>query len=142
MRQPAVSQLFKGARRELGSSIARTVPPIVADRDRLMQVMLNLLSNAAQFAERRTARVSVSLTRQDDFLRWTSPTTASASARPTRRSSSTSLRQVGDYPLTRKADGLRPWASRFPARTVKHFGGRCVVKKPTGPRIDVQFTRP
>ena len=48
----AVSQLFKERSVELTVRTPGAVPPVVADRDRLMQVMLNLLSNAATFCER------------------------------------------------------------------------------------------
>src|SRR5437879_2626425 len=45
----AVSQLFKERGVELTLELPQKVPAILADRDRLMQVMLNLLSNAAKF---------------------------------------------------------------------------------------------
>src|SRR3989442_1589334 len=48
----AVSQLFKERNIDLTVELPQKVPAIVADRDRLMQVMLNLLSNAAKFSER------------------------------------------------------------------------------------------
>ena len=51
----AVSQLFKDQGVALEASLPQQVPPIVADRDRLMQVMLNLLSNAASSASVLTA---------------------------------------------------------------------------------------
>ena len=46
-------------RRARDASCPMRCPPIVADRDRLLQVMLNLLSNAAKFcASARRARAS------------------------------------------------------------------------------------
>src|SRR5260221_1402765 len=45
----AVSQLFKERNVKLTVEVPQNVPAIVADRDRLVQVMLNLLSNAAKF---------------------------------------------------------------------------------------------
>src|SRR5438876_12265097 len=41
----AVSQLFRERKIDLTVELPQKVPGIVADRDRLMQVMLNLLSN-------------------------------------------------------------------------------------------------
>ena len=64
----AVSQLFKDGNIALELNAPPQVPSIVADRDRLMQVMLNLLSNAAKFCERPDGRVSVSLSRQGEEL--------------------------------------------------------------------------
>ena len=37
------------------------LPPVLADRDRLIQVMLNLLSNAVKFCPPQDGRVRVSL---------------------------------------------------------------------------------
>ena len=65
----SVSHLFKEGSIELDVRMPREVPSIVADRDRLMQVMLNLLSNAAKFCEGPRGRVSVLLERDGDFLR-------------------------------------------------------------------------
>jgi len=52
----AVSQLFKERKIELTVELPQKVPALVADRDRLMQVMLNLLSNAASFPGVRRER--------------------------------------------------------------------------------------
>src|SRR5215467_10102464 len=57
----AVSQLFKEKSVELKVELPDEVPGIVADRDRLMQVMLNLLSNAAKFSGPGPGRVTVIL---------------------------------------------------------------------------------
>jgi len=57
----AVSQLFRERKIELTVELPQKLPGIVADRDRLVQVMLNLLSNAAKFSERTPGRVAVSL---------------------------------------------------------------------------------
>src|SRR5438093_9863546 len=65
----AVSQLFKERHVELALELPQKVPAIVADRDRLMQVMLNLLSNAAKFCERAPGMVTVALAEQSGFLR-------------------------------------------------------------------------
>ena len=42
---------------------------VLADRDRLVQVLVNLLSNAAKFVPSQDGRVQVRLTRRDDWLR-------------------------------------------------------------------------
>ena len=41
---------------------------VTADRDRVMQVLLNLLSNAAKFCDPRNGRVGITLTRLADCL--------------------------------------------------------------------------
>jgi Na+/proline symporter/nitrogen-specific signal transduction histidine kinase len=57
----ATRQLFLDQRIQLALHLPPQVPRILADPDRLMQVMLNLLSNAAKFCDRADGRVAVSL---------------------------------------------------------------------------------
>ncbi|MGT2490899.1 sensor histidine kinase [Cupriavidus basilensis] len=57
----ATRQLFADQRIQLELHLPAQVPVILADPDRLMQVMLNLLSNAAKFCDRADGRVAVSL---------------------------------------------------------------------------------
>jgi Na+/proline symporter/nitrogen-specific signal transduction histidine kinase len=54
------SALFtdKGARLEV--EVAQALPTVYADRDRLIQVLVNLLSNAAKFCDEAAGRVAVS----------------------------------------------------------------------------------
>jgi len=51
------SQLFAG--RSLDVEITGPLPPVAADRDRIVQVLLNLLSNAAKFCDPEHGRVTV-----------------------------------------------------------------------------------
>jgi Na+/proline symporter/nitrogen-specific signal transduction histidine kinase len=64
----ASAQIFKGR----GIAIESKLPPraarILADRDRVMQVMLNLLSNAMKFCPEKTGRVQVRLV--EDAGQW------------------------------------------------------------------------
>jgi signal transduction histidine kinase len=46
-----------------------SVPLVTADLDRIVQVMLNLMSNAAKFCDARAGRVEVVLTPGEDALR-------------------------------------------------------------------------
>ena len=55
----ATGGLFRDARTELAVDIAPSDRPVSADRDRLMQVFINLLSNAAKFADPDRGRVEV-----------------------------------------------------------------------------------
>jgi Na+/proline symporter/signal transduction histidine kinase len=136
----AVSQLFKERSVELGTSVPRVVPPIVADRDRLMQVMLNLLSNAAQFCERADARVSISLERQEDFLRVDVTDNGIGIGEADQEIIFDKFRQVGDT-LTRKqkGSGLGLAISR---EIIEHFGGRLWVKSRPGAGSTFSFTLP
>ena len=57
----ATSQLFLGRGVALEKRLAQGVPPVRADRDRILQVLINLLSNAAKFAPEGAGRVAVEL---------------------------------------------------------------------------------
>ena len=57
----AVSQIFKEKKVELVSEFPTRSAIVNADRDRLIQVIINLLSNAAKFCEPETGRVAVKL---------------------------------------------------------------------------------
>src|SRR6185503_17281552 len=65
----ATGPLFrsKGVALEVGHEGA--VPPVLADRDRVMQVMLNLLSNAVKFCPEDTGKVEVRLAEDADNVR-------------------------------------------------------------------------
>jgi len=65
----SVQQLFDKRRARLEVSVPPHVPSIQADRDRMMQVMLNLLSNAAKFCDPDDGRVTVRLSVIHDDLR-------------------------------------------------------------------------
>jgi len=65
----ATSQLFKERSVALTVKLPQTVPPIIADRDRLMQVMINLLSNAVKFCDPESGKVEVRLEGRDAKLR-------------------------------------------------------------------------
>ena len=65
----AMSELFKEKRVELRTRIPERVPLVTADLDRIVQVMLNLLSNAAKFCDPHQGRVEIALSEDSRFLR-------------------------------------------------------------------------
>lgn len=64
----ATSELFREKGAEVVADLAPDLPPVLADPDRMMQVMMNLLSNAAKFVPVPGGRVDVGLSRQGDGL--------------------------------------------------------------------------
>src|SRR5229473_6666060 len=136
----AVSQLFKERKIDLTVELPQKLPGIVADRDRLMQVMLNLLSNAAKFSERTPGRVVVSLAQQSGFLRVEVSDNGIGISAADQEVIFEKFRQVGDV-LTGKpqGSGLGLHISR---RIVEHFGGRMWVTSRPGEGACFAFTLP
>jgi signal transduction histidine kinase len=65
----ATAQLFRERETEVDLRLPEAVPAVATDRDRVKQVMLNLLSNAAKFCEPGRGRVVVELSADGDALR-------------------------------------------------------------------------
>ncbi|MBX9811904.1 MAG: histidine kinase [Burkholderiales bacterium] len=136
----AVSQLFKDRNITLEIKAPPELPLIVADRDRLMQVMLNLLSNAAKFCERPDGRVNITLMRQDDTLRVDVTDNGIGISPSDQKIIFDKFRQVGDT-LTQKprGSGLGLAISR---EIISHFGGRLWVTSTLGEGSTFSFTLP
>jgi Na+/proline symporter/signal transduction histidine kinase len=136
----AVSQLFKERHVELALELPQKVPAIVADRDRLMQVMLNLLSNAAKFCERMPGVVTVSLAQQGGFLRVEVSDNGIGISAADQEVIFEKFRQAGDT-LTGKpqGSGLGLHISR---RIIEHFGGRMWVTSRPDEGACFSFTLP
>jgi CheY-like chemotaxis protein len=60
--QAATAQFAENPEIELALSIEPNLPPIIADRDRILQVLINLLNNAAKFTAAGKVEVKASLT--------------------------------------------------------------------------------
>jgi Na+/proline symporter/nitrogen-specific signal transduction histidine kinase len=65
----ATAQLFRERETEVTVRLPEALPAVTTDRDRVKQVMLNLLSNAAKFCEPGRGRVVVELSADGDALR-------------------------------------------------------------------------
>ncbi len=116
------------------------VPPITADRDRLMQVMLNLLSNAVKFCDKRAGRITIALSKQPDALRVDVVDNGPGVRREDQDLIFQKFRQVGET-LTEKphGTGLGLPISR---QIVQHFGGRLWVESEAGRGATFSFTMP
>ncbi len=136
----AVSQLLKEGNIRLETNLPTQVPTIVADRDRLMQVMLNLLSNAAKFCERPDGTITVALYPQGGFLRVDVTDNGAGISAADQEIIFDKFRQVGDT-LTQKpkGSGLGLAISR---QIIDHFGGRLWVRSWLGEGSTFSFTVP
>src|SRR5207248_8153306 len=65
----AMEPLFRANDVGLEARLPDGLAPVTADLDRIVQVLLNLLSNALKFCERGAGRVQVSLVEEDGAMR-------------------------------------------------------------------------
>jgi signal transduction histidine kinase len=123
------SELFRerGAKVEL--CLPDRVPAIRADPDRLTQVMLNLLSNAAKFVPDADGRVEVVLREEGDALVVEVRDNGPGVPEGEREAVFEKFRQAGDAESRPPGTGLGLPISR---RIVDHFGGRMWVESAPG----------
>jgi signal transduction histidine kinase len=135
-----MSQVFEeqGIRVEL--SVPESIPPVRADVDRLIQVMLNLLSNAAKFCAPGSGRVVISAMEAQGYVRVDVRDNGPGIAPEDREVIFDKFRQVGDT-LTAKphGSGLGLHISR---QIIEHFGGRMWVESEREAGACFSFTLP
>jgi signal transduction histidine kinase len=136
----AVSQLLKDGNIAVSTELPREVPIIVADRDRLMQVMLNLLSNATKFCEPAKGRITVRVAREGRYLRVDVSDNGPGIDPADREIIFEKFRQGGDT-LTQKprGSGLGLAISR---QIISHFGGSLWAHGGPGKGSTFSFTVP
>lgn len=116
------------------------VPPVHADRDRLMQVMLNLVSNAVKFCDQTAGQIAVALTEQPDALRIDVTDNGPGIRREDQELIFEKFRQVGDT-LTEKPHGTGLGLS-ISRQIVDHVGGRLWIESEPGKGAKFSFTVP
>lgn len=124
----ATRELF----REAGCEVTVDAPPVAplrADDDRLKQVLLNLLSNAAKFVPRGSGRVAIRLGEDEDGLTVTVRDNGPGMAAADQAHAFEKFRQVGDAGHQPQGTGLGLPISR---EIVEHFGGRMWVESQPG----------
>jgi signal transduction histidine kinase len=116
------------------------VPPVNADRDRIMQVLLNLLSNAVKFSPEGRGRVELRLAVQEGEIRIDVRDNGIGIGREHQAIIFEKFRQVGD-PLTQKPAGTGLGLA-ICRRIVGHFGGRLWVESEPERGAVFSFTLP
>jgi signal transduction histidine kinase len=136
----ATSGLFAEKAATLEVELADDVPRVFADRDRLVQVAINLLSNAAKFCADTGGRVAISLRALPDHVRVDVRDDGPGIAPKDQVVIFEKFRQVGDT-LTAKprGTGLGLAISR---EIIQHFGGRVWVESEPGKGATFSFTIP
>jgi len=102
---------------------------VMADHDRLLQVMLNLLSNAAKFIPQGSGRIEVSLSREQNFYRVSIADNGPGIPPAAQAVIFEKFRQVGDKSANPMGTGLGLPISR---EIIAHFGGRISVHSSPG----------
>jgi signal transduction histidine kinase len=134
------SQLVRDSGASLSLELPAAVPPVVADRDRLMQVMLNLISNAAKFCDRRAGRIAIALHVLPDALRVDVRDNGIGIHPDDHEIIFEKFRQVGDT-LTGKPQGTG-LGLPISRRIIRHFGGALWVDSALGRGATFSFTLP
>jgi len=113
---------------------------VTADLDRMIQVMLNLLSNAAKFCDDTHGRVEIALAERGNFLRVDVRDNGRGVSAEHQSDIFSKFHQVGDA-LTDKphGSGLGLHISR---QIIEHFGGRLWVESALGRGACFSFTIP
>lgn len=135
-----MSQMFKEKDVHIAVSLPERVSPVRADVDRLIQVLLNLLSNALKFSPEHSGRVEVALTEENGKVR-VSVRDNGPGVRPEDQSYIfDKFRQVGDT-LTGKppGTGLGLHISR---QIIESFGGNLWVESRPGEGACFSFDLP
>jgi signal transduction histidine kinase len=134
------SQLMREHDVQLALDLPDAVPPVLADRDRLMQVMLNLISNAVKFCDRRQGRIRIGLTALADALRVDVQDNGVGIHPADQEIIFEKFRQVGDT-LTEKPQGTG-LGLPISRQIVQHFGGTLWVESTLGKGSTFSFTLP
>ena len=136
----ATSQLFKENNVAVELQMPAGLPAAVADRDRLMQVMLNLLSNAAKFCNDHDGKVIVRIAHEADALRIDVEDNGIGISGEDQRVIFEKFRQVGDT-LTQKPQGTG-LGLPICREIIRHFGGKLWVVSSPGQGARFSFTLP
>jgi len=135
----ATAGLFQERGVTLDTAIPPDLPPVLADQDRLVQVVVNLLSNAAKFTP-PGGRVTLSAEKRDNSLRVAVTDTGPGLAPEHHEVVFDRFRQVGD-PMTDKPAGTGLGLA-ICKRIVEHLGGRIGVVSAPGAGASFWFTLP
>lgn len=134
----ATSHLFEEKQIKIEVDVPENVPFVIADQDKLVQVMLNLLSNAAKFT---TNWIKVDLIERQDFLQVNVNDNGSGVKPEEAEIIFEKFRQAGGNTLTDKplGTGLGLPISRH---IINHFGGQLWLAQTSSEGSTFSFTLP
>ncbi len=123
------TELFRERQTSVAVDVPDTVPTLRADRDRLLQVLLNLLSNAAKFVPAQGGQVAVRLRVTPERLRMEVQDNGRGVPPEQQQLVFEKFRQGGDSSQRPQGTGLGLPISR---QIVEHFGGRLWLRSEPG----------
>ena len=136
----ALSQIYKERGIELTIECPGGLPVVYADRDRIFQVVLNLLSNAANFCDKPDSRVRITVAEEDTALRIEITDNGIGISPSDQNVIFEKFRQVSDAVAGKpKGSGLGLAISR---EIVQHYQGRLWVVSTPGVGSTFSFTLP
>lgn len=136
----ALSQIYKERGIRLTTDLPDGLPVVYADRDRIFQVALNLLSNAANFCDKPQSKVHVSVIQEDATLRIEITDNGIGISATDQNIIFEKFRQVSDAMAGKpKGSGLGLAISR---EIVQHYKGRLWVVSTPGLGSTFAFTLP
>ncbi len=133
------AEMFKERQTQVSLSLPDQPVRLLGDPDRLMQVMLNLLSNAAKFVPVPGGRVGVSLSRDDVGVTVRVTDNGPGVSAAQQALIFEKFRQGGDAANRPQGTGLGLPISR---QIVAHFGGRLWLESDPGQGAAFCFTLP
>jgi signal transduction histidine kinase len=133
-------QLFEEKNIQVELDLPESVPLIVTDRDRIMQVLLNLLSNAMKFCNSEAGWVGIRLQLKKDMVQVDVSDNGPGIPPKDQQVIFEKFRQVGDA-LTDKPQGTG-LGLPICQRIITYFGGKLWVKCEPGHGATFSFTLP
>ena len=138
--QTTLAQWYRERNVDFELELPATPARVCADRDRLQQVMLNLLSNAAKYNDSARPRVRVAVSVRPDHVRVDVSDNGIGISRADQELLFEKFRQVGDTSARpRSGSGLGLAICR---QIIAHFGGRLWVESEPGRGAIFSFTLP
>jgi len=136
----ATSQIMHNNRVTLTLNLPASVPIIVADYDRLIQVLLNLISNAIRCCDKTNGQIIITLSEEQQILRVDIKDNGYGIRLEDQEIIFEKFRQISDT-TTRKPDGTG-LGLPISRHIVNHFGGRLWVESIPSEGAVFSFTIP
>jgi Na+/proline symporter/signal transduction histidine kinase len=136
----AMEQLFQERKIQVDVRLPASAPLVTGDIDRIIQVLLNLLSNAAKFCDPEHGRIEIALREHSGSLRVDVRDNGPGVTPEDQSVIFEKFRQAGDT-LTGKPQGTG-LGLPISRHIIEHHGGRLWVESPPGEGACFSFTLP